>query len=82
MVVTSVALDGVSAHLRYLVRRLRARLPQTPMVAGIWRQGDAAVASADLQKTVGADVLVTSLRAAVEAATSAAVSAPEPALRT
>jgi len=82
MVVTSVALDGVSAHLRYLVRRLRARLPQTPMVAGIWRQGDAAVASADPQKTVGADVLVTSLRAAVEAATSAAVSAPEPALRT
>jgi len=38
--------------------------------------------SADPQKTVGADVLVTSLRAAVEAATSAAVSAPEPALRT
>jgi predicted PurR-regulated permease PerM len=73
MVVTSVALDGAPAHLRYLVRRLRARLPQTPMVAGIWRQGDTLVTSADFQKMVGADVLVTSLRAAVDAAMPAAV---------
>jgi hypothetical protein len=70
--VSSVALDGVPAHLRYLIRRLRVHLPKTPIVAGIWREGDALVTDADLQKTVGADALVTSLRAAVDAAMSAA----------
>jgi len=65
--VSSLALDGVPAHLRYLVRRLRARLPPTPIVAGIWREADAPAGSADLQKTVGADVIATSLRAALDA---------------
>jgi len=63
----------VPAHLRYLVRRLRARLPDTPIVAGIWREGDAAASDAELRKTVGADVIVTSLRAALDAATPAVV---------
>jgi predicted PurR-regulated permease PerM len=71
--VSSLALDGVPAHLRYLVRRLRSRLPDTPIVAGIWREGDAAASGADLQKTVGADVIVTSLRAAVDATMPAVV---------
>jgi len=66
--VSSLALDGVPAHLRYLVRRLRSRFPQTPLIAGIWREGDAAASGADLQKTVGADVIVTSLRTALDAA--------------
>jgi len=66
--VSSVALEGAPAHLRYLVRRLRGRLPKTPIVAGIWREGDAFLTNAELQKTVGADAFVTSLRAAVDAA--------------
>ena len=65
--VSSVALEGAPAHLRYLVRRLRGRLPKTPIVAGIWREGDALLTNAELQKTVGADAFVTSLRAAVDA---------------
>jgi len=71
--VSSLALDGVPAHLRYLVRRLRARLPNTPIVAGIWREGDAVASGADLQKTVGADVIATSLRTALDAAMPAAI---------
>ena len=71
--VSSLALDGVPAHLRYLVRRLRARLPDTPIVAGIWREGDASLAEGALQKSVGADMLVTSLRAAIDAAMPAAI---------
>jgi len=71
--VLSVELDGAPAHLRYLVRRLRARLPKTPIVAGLWREGDALLSNLELQKTVGADVFVTSLRAAVDAATPAVV---------
>ena len=66
--VSSVALEGAPAHLRYLVRRLRGRLPKTPIVAGIWREGDPFLTNAELQKTVGADAFVTSLRAAVDAA--------------
>ncbi|HEV8397754.1 MAG TPA: AI-2E family transporter [Vicinamibacterales bacterium] len=65
--VLSVGLEGAPAHLRYLIRRLRVRVPRTPIVAGIWREGDALLADAALQKTVGADVLVTSLRAAIDA---------------
>jgi len=71
--VSSVELDGAPAHLRYLVRRLRVRLPKTPIVAGLWREGDELLSNPELQKTVGADVFVTSLRAAVDAATPAVV---------
>jgi predicted PurR-regulated permease PerM len=73
--VSSVALDGASAHLRYLVRRLRLHLPGTPIVAGIWREGDALLSDRDLQKTVGADVFVGSLRAAVDAVMLAPIQA-------
>jgi predicted PurR-regulated permease PerM len=72
-VISSVSLDGVPAHLRYLVRRLRGRLPGRPIVAGIWREDDALVSDGALQKTVGADVMVTSLRAALAAAMPAPV---------
>jgi hypothetical protein len=59
---------------------LRVRLPNKPIVAGIWREGDALLTNADLQKTVGADALVTSLRAAVDAAVSGG--SKDPPLRT
>jgi len=71
VVVLSVTLDGVPAHLRYLARRLRARLPRTPVVAGLWREGDALFSNLEARKTVGVDALVTSLGAAVEAAMTA-----------
>ena len=67
-VVLSVALEGAPSHLSNLVRRLRARLPGTPIVVGLWREGNAVESTADLQRTLGADVCVTSLRAALDAA--------------
>jgi predicted PurR-regulated permease PerM len=75
-VISSVSLEGAPAHLRYLVRRLRRRLPGTPIVAGIWREDDGLVADGALQKTLGADMMVTSLRGALEAAMPAPV--PDP----
>ena len=68
LTVLSVALDGAPAHFRYLLRRLHVRFPQTPMIAGVWRERDAPPRDVELRKTLCADVLVTSLRAAVEAA--------------
>jgi predicted PurR-regulated permease PerM len=66
VVVASVALDGVPVHQRQLIRRLRAHLPGIPVIAGFWREGDAAVADPATRETLGADALVTSLRQAVE----------------
>jgi predicted PurR-regulated permease PerM len=77
VLVLSLTLDGAPVHLRHLVRRLRVRLPNTPIVAGVWREGDASVNHAEIQKAVGADVVVTSLRAAMDAATPAPVPAPD-----
>ena len=67
VVVASVGLDGAPVHLRHLTRRLRAHLPGVPVVAGFWREGDTALADPALREAIGADVLVTSLREAVEA---------------
>ena len=53
------------------VGAIRAELPETPIVAGIWREGDAVTSDAELKTSLGADVVVTSLRAAVEAASGA-----------
>lgn len=58
VVVASLAMDGGSAHVHNLVRRVRARLPETPIVFGICREGESAP---------GATVCVTSLRAAIDA---------------
>ena len=70
-VVSSVALDGAPAHLRHVVRRLRVGLPAASIVVGIWREGDALLTDPALQKTVGADVFVSSLRQALDACLSA-----------
>jgi hypothetical protein len=72
VVVSSVVLEGVPAHMRYLTRRLRVQLPRTPVIAGIWREGDVLFSNLELRKTVGADALVTSLRAALDAVVTAA----------
>ena len=77
VVVLSVGLAGAPAHLRHLVKRLRMRLPRTPLVVGIWDEGEAVPAAADFQRDLGADALVTSLRAAVDAAMPAPAPAPD-----
>ncbi|MGC1411878.1 MAG: AI-2E family transporter [Acetobacteraceae bacterium] len=56
---------GSPAELRYVVRRIRSRLPGTTIVVGLWPDGDPILEDRDRQKAVGADHYVTSLRDAV-----------------
>ena len=66
-------LTGSPAHLRYLIARLRQRAPGVSIVVGLWPAGESALSDPSIQKVVGADRYVGSLREAV-AATRAALS--------
>jgi predicted PurR-regulated permease PerM/nucleotide-binding universal stress UspA family protein len=59
-------ISGNPAHLRYLIRRLRARLAEAPILVGLWPAGDAILNDRDLRQAVGADHYVTTLHEAVE----------------
>jgi len=59
-------ISGSPAHLRYLLRRLRARLPQgTPILVGVWPSEDPALTDTDVQRGIGADYYTKSLGEAV-----------------
>ncbi|MCB8882350.1 AI-2E family transporter [Acidisoma cellulosilytica] len=60
--VTCLELVGQPPHLRYLLRRLRQRMPDVPMVVGLWTPEAEILARQDLAQTLGADAYVTSLR--------------------
>jgi hypothetical protein len=65
--ISYLEISGSPAHLRYLVRRLRGRLPTgTPILVGLWRTEDEVLHDDALQSLVGADHYTTSLREAVE----------------
>ena len=74
--------SGSPAELRYVVRRIRSRLPGTTIVVGLWPDGDPILEDRDRQKAVGADRYVASLRDAVtaclETAQHASVVEPRP----
>ncbi|MFM0222615.1 AI-2E family transporter [Paraburkholderia dipogonis] len=55
-------IDGIPSHLRYLVRRIRARLPNVSIVVGLWAAEDTEKWSADLQSAMGAECYATSLQ--------------------
>jgi hypothetical protein len=55
-------IDGIPSHLRYMVRRIRARLPQASIVVGLWASEDIEKWSVDLQNALGAECYVTSLQ--------------------
>ncbi|MFM0172980.1 AI-2E family transporter [Paraburkholderia sediminicola] len=55
-------IDGIPSHLRYLVRRIRARLPKVSIVVGLWVAEDTEKWSADLQSAMGAECYATSLQ--------------------
>ena len=65
-------LGGSPTHLRYLVRRLRRAAPGASVMVGLWPEGEAALTDAQIQQTLGADLYVGSLRAAVDAAAALA----------
>ena len=68
---------GSPAELRYVVRRIRSRLPGTTIVVGLWPEGDPILEDPDRQKALGADYYVTSLRDAVTACLKTARQASE-----
>jgi hypothetical protein len=82
--ISYLEISGSPAHLRYLLRRLRQRLPSgTPTLVGLWPAEDAILSDAALRKSLGADYTVSSLRTAViaclEAAAKESGAAPAPA---
>lgn len=74
--ISYLEISGSPAHLRYLLRRLRQRLPSgTPVLVGLWRAEDAALSDAQVQSAIGADGYVGSLHDAVAACLDAASTA-------
>jgi predicted PurR-regulated permease PerM len=70
-------ISGNPAHLRYLLKRLRQRLPEAPILVGLWPADDAILTNEDLRAAVGADHYVTNLREAVAACVGEARKAKE-----
>lgn len=59
-------LAGTPSHLRYLLRRLRQRLPEVRLLVGLWPAEQAILTDDRLRAAVGADFYTSSLREAVE----------------
>ena len=70
--VSYIDISGTPAHLRYLLKRLRQRLPDAPLLVGLWPAEEAILADPELRSMVGADYYVTSLREGVAACLEAA----------
>ena len=58
-------ITGSPSHLRYLLRRLRQRMPGIPILVGIWPTDETVLNDDRLRAAIGADFYVTSLREAV-----------------
>ncbi|WP_428535821.1 AI-2E family transporter [Rhodopila sp.] len=71
-------LDGTPSHLRYMLRRLRQRLPAAKLLVGLWPVEQAILTDDRLRAAVGADVYISSLREAVEACLEAARTEVQP----
>jgi predicted PurR-regulated permease PerM len=65
-------LGGGISHLRYLLRRLKARAPGIPVLVGLWPTEAEILRDDRLRSAVGADYYASSLHDAVEACVEAA----------
>lgn len=74
MMVCIIYLDisGSPSHLRYLLRRLRQRLPGIPVAVGLWPAEDRTMTDPQVQALVGADAHISKLKGAVETCLAAA----------
>ena len=70
--VSYLDISGSPSHLRYLVRRLRQRLPGRPILVGLWPMEDSTVKDPQAQAMIGADYYSTSLKEAVDSCVVAA----------
>lgn len=55
-------IDGIPSHLRYMVRRIHARLPHAAIVVGLWTNEDVDAASAELESAMSGACVATSLQ--------------------
>ena len=66
-------ISGSPAHLRYLMQRLRRRLPSgAPLLVGLWPSQDSTLKDRDIQRSIGADYFTSSLAEAVSSCATAA----------
>jgi hypothetical protein len=66
--ISYLELSGSPSHLRYLMRRLRRRLPpEVRVLVGLWPDGEAILQDDRLRAAIGADDYTSSLHQAVEA---------------
>ena len=73
-------ITGSPSHLRYMIRRLRRRMPGVKVLVGLWPEEDEVMQDDRLRAAIGADFYATSLRDAVAVClTEAAASSEEPA---
>jgi predicted PurR-regulated permease PerM len=63
--VAYLEINGSPSHLRYLLRRLRARFPGLPLLVGIWPTEDPVQVDQRLRAVIGADFYAGSLHEAV-----------------
>jgi hypothetical protein len=70
--ISYLEISGSPAHLRYLLRRIRQRLPKAPILVGLWPAEEAVLRDRQVQAALGADLYTTSLREAVNACLEAA----------
>ena len=63
--ISYIELSGSPAHLRYLLRRIRLRLPDVPVLVGLWPSEEAILSNQALQSELGATHYSSSLREAV-----------------
>jgi predicted PurR-regulated permease PerM len=67
-----------ASHLRYLIQRLRQRLPKgSQIVVGLWPSDDAAKHDEEARKAIGADLLAGSLEGTVNLCVQAAIQMDE-----
>jgi len=64
--VSYLDISGKHAHLRYLLQRLRRRMPMTPIVVGMWPSEDPSMPSPAVRAELGADYYTRTLHEAVE----------------
>ena len=79
--ISYLEIKGNPAHLRNLLRRLRARARDVPIVVGLWPAEEAILTDEELRARVGADEYVVSLREALKACLERAHRDPAPGMR-
>jgi predicted PurR-regulated permease PerM len=70
--------SGTPSHVRYLIRRLRQRRRDVPILVGLWPAGEEVLENARHQATLGADHYVGTLRDAVDICVGAAIASVPP----